>query len=83
MKTIKLISDYIADIIIEATGGTSQSDNTEELPNVDPDNKLQTKSETEKTNEDVTLESDENKEDSGEVIQQEVNENVEQESQEN
>ena len=80
MKTIKLISDYIADIIIEATGGTSQSDNTEELPNVVSDKKQQTESETEKTNEDAISESDANKENLGAVIQQEVNENVEEKS---
>ena len=80
MKTIKLISDYMADLIIEATGGTSQSDNTEELPNVVSDKKQQTESETEKTNEDAISESDANKENLGAVIQQEVNENVEEKS---
>ena len=80
MITIKLISDYMADLIIEAAGGTSQSDNTEELPNVVSDKKQQTESETEKTNEDAISESDANKENLGAVIQQEVNENVEEKS---
>jgi len=80
MKTIKLIADYMADIIIEAAGGTSQSDKIEELPNAELDNKKETESEIK---EEVVLESDKNNESSIEGVQQEKNEDSEEESQEN
>ena len=78
MKTIKLIADYMADIIIEAAGGTSQSDKIEELPNAELDNKKETESEIK---EEVVLESDKNNESSIEGVQQEKNEDSEEESQ--
>ena len=74
MRTIKLIADYIADTIIEATGGVSQENYTEETSNVDLE------SDESESEEPVTIE-----EKSGENIEldlDEENEKVEEESQE-
>ena len=74
MRTIKLIADYIADTIIEATGGTSQKDDIEEISNIELESDKSTSEETvvtkDKLGEDIALDLD------GE------NEKVEEESQE-
>ena len=74
MRTIKLIADYIADTIIEATGGSSQEDTIEETSNIELE------SDENKSEEPVTIEKK-----SGEDIEldlDEENKKVEEESQE-
>jgi len=74
MRTIKLIADYIADTIIEATGGVSQEDDIDDTPNIELE------SDDGKTEEPVAIE-----EKSGEDVElalDKENEKVEEESQE-
>ena len=82
MKTIKLIADYIANIIIEATGGTSQVDEVEEVSNVELENEEQSETESEANVPKESIESEENPHEKVELVLDEENEKVEEENQE-
>ena len=78
MKTIKLIADYMADKIIEATGGASQENNIED----DLNGKLENKEQSESIGEaNVPEEPAEYEEKPGEVLSAE-NEEIKEENQE-
>ena len=75
--------DFIANTIIEATGGTSQSDDTDELTNSEYESEKQTAVETGEVAEITTSEPEDNQEKEAETVPEEVNENVEEDNQEN
>ena len=83
MKTIKLIADFIADTIIEATGGTSQADSAEELSGIDVESEVHTEIEIKEVIKNVKSTSKQKPEDNVETTPEEVNENVEESKQEN
>ena len=83
MKTIRLIADYMADVIIEANGGMSQSDQIEEASNNNEESVQKIEEKKEIVVETVVSELNENLEDSSEKISMEVNEKIKNESEEN
>ena len=83
MKTIKLIADYMADVIIEANGGMSQSDQIEEISNKKEEGAQEIETEKEIVVEEAVSELNENLEDASENISVEVNKNIEKENEGN
>ena len=83
MKTIKLIADYMADVIIEANGGMSQSDQIEEISNKKEESAQEIETVKEIVVEEAVSELNENLEDASENISVEVNKNIEKESEGN
>lgn len=83
MKTIKLIADYMADVIIEANGGMSQSDQIEEISNKKEESAQEIETVKEIVVEEAASELNENLEDASENISVEVNKNIEKESEGN
>jgi len=83
MKTIKLIADYMADVIIEANGGMSQSDQIEEISNKKEESAQEIETVKEIVVEEAASELNENLEDASEKISVEVNKNIEKESEGN
>jgi len=79
MKTIKLIADYIANVIIEATGGISQVDDVEETSNVELDNEEHSETESDASVPEESVKSEE-KQEEVELVSDEENKNVENKS---
>ena len=83
MKTIKIIVEYIANTIIEATGGTTQADETVE-PNVELESDEQSGTKTEESVLEESVDSDDEEDKKIELVpeDEEVSGKVEEENQE-